>query len=79
MLNLKKVKELISMDKDLLHVQDEMIEEQYSLVAEQILNKSLIDYKREQLMKEIDVTLRDGNKEEFIRLTEQLKAVLSIS
>jgi uncharacterized protein YpiB (UPF0302 family) len=41
--------------------------------AELVLNKALCDFRKEQLRKEIDKSLEARNKEEFLRLTEELK------
>ena len=43
--------------------------------AEMVLNKVLNDFLKEQLLKEIDRSLEDRNKEEFLRLTEELKNI----
>ena len=46
-----------------------------SKFAEMVLNKVLNDFLKEQLLKEIDRSLEDRNKEEFLRLTEELKNI----
>nr|WP_254119374.1 IDEAL domain-containing protein [Bacillus sp. FJAT-29790] len=46
-----------------------------SQIAEKILNNALQAYRREKLKMEIDQTLSDRNKEEFLRLTEELKSI----
>jgi uncharacterized protein YpiB (UPF0302 family) len=46
-----------------------------SEMAEMVLNKVLNDFLKEQLLKEIDRSLEDRNKEEFLRLTEELKNI----
>ncbi|MEJ9230269.1 IDEAL domain-containing protein [Peribacillus butanolivorans] len=43
--------------------------------AEMVLNKSLLNFRKEQIRKEIDQSLQDQNKEEFLRLTEELKNI----
>jgi uncharacterized protein YpiB (UPF0302 family) len=43
--------------------------------AERVLNKALRDFRKEQILKEIDQSLQKRNKEEFLRLTEELKSV----
>lgn len=43
--------------------------------AEMVLNKALLDFRKEQLRKEIDRSLEERNKEEFLRLTEELKKI----
>ena len=47
----------------------------YSELADMILDKALHDFRREQLQREIDQSLKDLNKEEFLRLTEELKSM----
>ena len=47
-----------------------------SQVAELVLEKALRDFQKEQILKEIDLSLRDRNKEDFLRLTEELKKYL---
>ena len=37
--------------------------------AERVLNKALRDFRKEQILKEIDQSLQKRNKEEFLRLT----------
>ncbi|MGR3763085.1 IDEAL domain-containing protein [Rossellomorea sp. NS-SX7] len=44
-----------------------------SLIAEMILDKALLTFRIEQIEQKIDQSLRDGNKEEFLRLTQELK------
>jgi uncharacterized protein YpiB (UPF0302 family) len=43
--------------------------------AERVLNKALRDFRKEQILKEIDQSLQKRNKEEFLRLTEELKSI----
>ncbi|MCZ0873827.1 IDEAL domain-containing protein [Peribacillus sp. AS_2] len=43
--------------------------------AEMVLNKALLNFRKEQIRKEIDQSLQDYNKEEFLRLTEELKNI----
>ncbi|WP_175987552.1 IDEAL domain-containing protein [Bacillus sp. Marseille-Q1617] len=44
-----------------------------SLVAEMILDKALLTFRKEQIEQKIDQSLRDGDKKEFLRLTQELK------
>jgi uncharacterized protein YpiB (UPF0302 family) len=46
-----------------------------SLMAEMILDKALLAFRKEQLEQNIDRALRDGDKNEFLRLTRKLKAI----
>ncbi|MBR8644784.1 IDEAL domain-containing protein [[Brevibacterium] frigoritolerans] len=43
--------------------------------AEMVLNKALLNFRKEQIRKEIDQSLQGYNKEEFLRLTEELKNI----
>ncbi|MGZ9817078.1 IDEAL domain-containing protein [Peribacillus simplex] len=43
--------------------------------AEMVINKALLNFRKEQIRKEIDQSLQDQNKEEFLRLTEELKNI----
>jgi uncharacterized protein YpiB (UPF0302 family) len=47
----------------------------YAELADMVLNKALLDFRKEQLRKEIDRSLENRNKEEFLRLTEELKKI----
>ncbi|KML27535.1 IDEAL domain-containing protein [Priestia aryabhattai] len=44
-------------------------------VAQLVLNKSLRDFKKAQLLLQIDQSLEKRDKETFLRLTEELKEV----
>ncbi|AMM94660.1 IDEAL domain-containing protein [Peribacillus simplex] len=46
-----------------------------SELAEMVINKALLNFRKEQIRKEIDQSLQDKNKEEFLRLTEELKNI----
>ncbi|WP_394234594.1 IDEAL domain-containing protein [Niallia oryzisoli] len=54
--------------------QTEVIDD--SLFAEMVLDKALRDFQKEQILKEIDLSLRDRNKEQFLMLTEKLQEFL---
>ncbi|MBU8853310.1 phosphoesterase [Priestia megaterium] len=43
--------------------------------AQLVLNKSLRDFKKAQLLLQIDQSLEERDKETFLRLTEELKEV----
>lgn len=47
-----------------------------SLFAEMVLDTALREFRMWQIQKEVDQTLRDRNKEEFLRLTEELKILI---
>lgn len=46
-----------------------------SLSAEMVLEKSLRDFRKEQIKKEIDLSLLQRNKEEFLRLMKELESI----
>jgi uncharacterized protein YpiB (UPF0302 family) len=73
--NEKKLKELISMEKKLLNSPQHSDENADSVVAEMFLKNALLEFKRETIRKEIDQTLQDGDKELFLKLTEELKNI----
>ena len=43
-----------------------------SLFAEMVLEKALYEFRKTTLKKQIDETLMNGNKQEFIRLSNEL-------
>ncbi|MDQ0198331.1 IDEAL domain-containing protein [Neobacillus ginsengisoli] len=63
------------MEKKLLNSPQHMDEGQDSLIAEMVLNKALLDFRRDKIRQEIDMTLLEGNKEKFLQLTEELKKI----
>ncbi|PJN88629.1 MULTISPECIES: IDEAL domain-containing protein [Bacillaceae] len=44
-------------------------------MAEMVLKKALSDYRKAQIDKAIDDSLKNRDKDEFIRLTELLKSI----
>ncbi|KWW22669.1 hypothetical protein AS888_03400 [Peribacillus simplex] len=44
-------------------------------IAEMVLKKALSDYRKAQIEKAIDDSLKNRDKDEFIRLTELLKSI----
>ncbi|RBP96557.1 IDEAL domain-containing protein [Cytobacillus firmus] len=62
------------MEKRLLN-SPQQSEENVSLLAEQVLNQALMEYRKEKLREKIDEALTSRNKEEFIRLTDELKKI----
>lgn len=64
------------MEKKLLNIPpDTEVNGLYSEFAEMVLNKALLDFRKEQLREEIDRSLQNQNREEFLRLTEELKNI----
>ncbi|CAN7597849.1 IDEAL domain-containing protein [Peribacillus frigoritolerans] len=43
------------------------------VIAEMVLKRALEDYRKAQIEKQIDDSLKNRNKEEFFRLTNELK------
>ena len=46
------------------------------VIAEMVLKRALKDYRKAQIEKQIDDSLKNRNKEEFIRLTNELKRTI---
>ncbi|MCM3767459.1 IDEAL domain-containing protein [Neobacillus niacini] len=63
------------MERKLLNSPQHSDENTDSVIAEMFLNNALLEFKREKIREEIDQTLLDGNKELFLKLTEQLKKI----
>lgn len=63
------------MEKNLLNSPYPEINVIDSLFAEMVLDKALLDFQKEKIQQKIDQSLRDRNKKEFLRLTEELKYV----
>ena len=63
------------MEKNLLNSLQPEVNVMDSLIAYMLLDKSLRDFRKEKIQKKIDLSLRDKNKAEFLKLTEELKKV----
>ncbi|XJZ28889.1 IDEAL domain-containing protein [Bacillota bacterium Lsc_1132] len=63
------------MEKNLVNSKQQPDENQDSLFAEMVLNNALLDFRRDKILKEIDQSLQTRNKEQFLRLTEELKKI----
>ncbi|AXI29326.1 phosphoesterase [Priestia megaterium] len=59
---------LNKMDRVDSNLRDEML-------AEQFLNQVMNDFKRSKILKGIDQSLKNKDKETFLRLTEKLKSI----
>jgi uncharacterized protein YpiB (UPF0302 family) len=46
-----------------------------SELAEMLLTNALLVFRKEQIRKEIDLSLQNRNKKEFLRLTNELNAI----
>jgi uncharacterized protein YpiB (UPF0302 family) len=65
------------MKKHLLHSPQPEINSVDSLLAEMVLDEALLTFRKEQIIQQIDISLTNRNKEEFMQLTEELKRILS--
>ncbi len=63
------------MEKRLLNSPQPTDENNDSVIAEMFLNHALIEFRREVLRKEIDLSLQERNKEAFLKLSEELKKI----
>ena len=67
------------MERNLLNTLPEtegnVVDSEFAEMAEMVLNKVLNDFLKEQLLKEIDRSLDLRNREEFLRLSEELKNI----
>jgi uncharacterized protein YpiB (UPF0302 family) len=63
------------MEKRLLNSPQQTDENNDSVIAEMFLNHALIEFRREVLRKEIDLSLKERNKEDFLKLSEELKKI----
>ncbi|TJZ32268.1 IDEAL domain-containing protein [Priestia megaterium] len=45
------------------------------MLAEQFLDQMMNNFKRSKILKEIDQSLKNKDKETFLRLTEKLKSI----
>ncbi|MFP3360338.1 IDEAL domain-containing protein, partial [Planococcus sp. SIMBA_143] len=61
------------MKKYLLNSPQSDVNHMDSLFAEMILDEALLTFRKEQIAQGIDQALHKRNKEEFLRLTEELK------
>ncbi|MBW3112250.1 IDEAL domain-containing protein [Bacillus sp. MCCB 382] len=63
------------MKKYLLNSPQSDVNHMDSLFAEMILDEALLTFRKEQIAQGIDQALHKRNKEEFLRLTEELKQI----
>ncbi|MCM3114209.1 IDEAL domain-containing protein [Neobacillus sp. MER 74] len=63
------------MEKKLLNSPQHSDENTDAVVAEMFLKNALLEFRREKIRKEIDHTLLNGDKELFLKLTEELKKI----
>ncbi|WP_078411684.1 IDEAL domain-containing protein [Priestia abyssalis] len=63
------------MEKNLLNAPQQELSAMDSLIAEMVLDKAILDFRKKQIQKEIDQSLQDGNKEAFLELSGKLKNI----
>jgi len=64
------------MENDALNKMDRMDSNlRDEMLAEQFLNQVMNDFKRSKILKGIDQSLKNKDKETFLRLTEKLKSI----
>lgn len=63
------------MEKKLLNSPKPKVNVIDSLFAEMVLDTALLKFRKEQIRQKIDQSLHDKNKNEFLRLTEELKNI----
>ncbi|MDR7076535.1 uncharacterized protein YpiB (UPF0302 family) [Neobacillus niacini] len=63
------------MEKRLLNSPQPTDENNDSVIAEMFLNNVMIEFRREVLRKEIDLSLQERNKVAFLQLSEELKKI----
>ncbi|MBY0121432.1 IDEAL domain-containing protein [Bacillus sp. S/N-304-OC-R1] len=63
------------MEKHLLNSPEQLDENMDEILAEQFLNNALQTFRKEQLKSLIDHALMERNKDEFMRLTQELKSI----
>lgn len=64
------------MEKYLLNSPQQPTEEEYALAADMVIRQALIEFRVEKLRKEIDDSLANGQKDTFMKLSEELKNLL---
>lgn len=64
------------MEKDALNKMDRMDSNlRDEMLAEQFLDQMMNNFKRSKILKEIDQSLKNKDKETFLRLTQKLKSI----
>lgn len=63
------------MEKRLLNSPQQTDENNDSAIAEMFLNHALIEFRRNVLRREIDLSLQERNQEAFLKLSEELKKI----
>ncbi|WP_042356441.1 IDEAL domain-containing protein [Bacillus rubiinfantis] len=63
------------MEKKLLNLPQQAHEYSDTELAEMFLDHVLVQFKKEKILREIDLTLQEGNKDLFLQLTEELKKI----
>ena len=64
------------MENDALNKMDQVdSNSRDEMLAEQFLDQMMNNFKRSKILEGIDQSLRDKDKEDFLRLTEKLKSI----
>ncbi|WP_338788616.1 IDEAL domain-containing protein [Metabacillus sp. FJAT-53654] len=63
------------MEKNLLNSPQPEVNVIDSLFAEMVLDNALLNFRKEKIHEKIDQSLRNRNKSEFLRYTEELKNI----
>jgi uncharacterized protein YpiB (UPF0302 family) len=63
------------MDEKLLYLPEPDVNVVDSYVAEMVLKEAQLNFRKNEIQQKIDQSLLDKDKSEFLRLTEELKAV----
>lgn len=61
------------MENNVLNESDPSLRDE--MLAELFLDQTMNDFKRSKILKEIDQSLKNKDKQAFLRLTEELKSV----
>ncbi|MBX9970670.1 IDEAL domain-containing protein [Priestia aryabhattai] len=61
------------MENNVLNENDPSLRDE--MLAELFLDQTMNDFKRSKILKEIDQSLKNKDKQAFLRLTEELKSV----
>ncbi|MDP4107837.1 IDEAL domain-containing protein [Neobacillus sp. PS3-12] len=63
------------MEKNLKNLPQPSDENMDSLFAEMVLDNALMNFRKDKIRREIDRSLKERNKEVFLRLTAELKEI----
>jgi uncharacterized protein YpiB (UPF0302 family) len=63
------------MEKNLKNLPQPSDENMDSLFAEMVLDNAIMNFRKDKIRREIDRSLKERNKEVFLRLTAELKEI----